>query len=183
MRGILALLAAAAIGGCANDMTAPTVRPQPTNSLSAVNDSPGPWRFGRHGAVGMFLARRLPANLQLTDAQRAQINTLVSSFRSANQADLTAMRTSMRAALQQARAARTSGRRLTIEQRRALFQQSAPARQRLMSAQRQLAAQIESVLTAEQQSWLAAHRAAPCPNADACRARFAQRRAQMRRPS
>ena len=183
MRGVLVLLAAAAMAGCANDMTAPTVQPQPANSLSTMNDSQGPWRFGRHGAMGMFMARRLPANLQLTDAQRAQIKTLMASFRSANQADLTAMRTSMRAAMQQARAARTSGQRLSIDQRRALFQQSAPARQRLMTARHQLAVQIQSVLTADQQSWLAAHRPSPCPNADACRARFTQRRAQMRKPS
>lgn len=183
MRGVLVLLAAAAMAGCAKDMTAPAVQPQPSNSLSTVNDSQGPWRFGRHGAMGLFMARRLPANLQLSDGQRAQIKTLMSSFRSANQADLSAMRTSMRAMMQQARAARTSGQRLSIDQRRALFQQSAPARQRLVTAQRQLAAQIESVLTADQKSWLAAHRPAPCTTADACRARFAQRRAQMRKPS
>ena len=183
MRGVLVLLAAAAMAGCANDMTAPAVQPQPSNSPSTVNDSPGPWRFGRHGGIGMFMARRLPANLRLTDGQRAQIKALMSSFRSANQADLTAIRASMRAAMPQARAARTTGQRLSIDQRRALFRQSAPARQRLWTAQRQLTVQIQNVLTADQQSWLAAHRPAPCTTADACRARFGQRRAQMRKPS
>lgn len=187
MRGVLVLIAAAAMAGCANDMTAPAVPPQPSSSLSAVTDSAGPWRFGRHGAMGWFMARRLPANLQLTTAQRAQIKTLMTSFRTAHQSELTAMRTSMRAAMQQARAARASGQQLSLDQRRAMFQQNAPVRQRLMSAQRELAAQIQNVLTSDQRAWLASHRPAPCANRTACRARFARRgapgAAQMRSPS
>ena len=181
MRGVLVLLAAAAVTACANDMTSPTVQPQPSNSIAAANDSSGGWRFGRHGAMGMFMTRRLPANLQLTETQRAQIRTLMASFHGANQQDLTAVRTSMRAAMRQARAARTAGKRLSIDQRRALFEQSRPAQQRLMTARRQLASQIQNVLTADQRAWLAAHRPAPC--AGACRARFARRGPQTRNPS
>jgi Spy/CpxP family protein refolding chaperone len=187
MRGVLTLLAAATIAGCANDMTAPAVQPQPASSLDAVDGATGPWHFGRHGSMGLFMARRLPANLQLTQTQRNQIRALTTSFRTANQTDLSAMRTSMRAVMQQLRAARSSGHPVSIDQRRALLQPSAPLRQRLLAAQQQLAAGIQNVLTTDQKAWLAAHRPAPCASAERCRARFARRGgarvAQMRNPS
>jgi Spy/CpxP family protein refolding chaperone len=136
--------------------------------------------------MGFFRAHRLPPNLQLTDAQRSQIKTLMASFRATHSQDLATIRNAMRATMQRLRAAPASGQKLSIDQRRALFQQNAPARQRLMTAQRQLAAQIQSVLTPDQKAWLAAHRPAPCASADACHARFARRPAgapQMRSPS
>jgi Spy/CpxP family protein refolding chaperone len=185
MRGVLVLIAAAAAAGCAQDMTAPAAPPPPSNSLNAaaVLGPGGPWRFGRRGGLGFFMARRLPANLQLSAEQRTQITTLMTSFRAAHESDLSAMRASM----QQLRASRTNGERLSPDQRRALFQQTAPARERLTIAQRSLAAQIQNVLTADQKAWLAAHRPAPCANADACRTRFNRRGvprvAQMRNPS
>jgi Spy/CpxP family protein refolding chaperone len=135
--------------------------------------------------MGLFAARRLPADLQLTAAQRTQITVLMASFRAAHQSDLSAMREAMRAMMQRMRAARTAGQPLTVEERRALFQQSAPARQRLTAAQRELGAQIQNVLTRDQKAWLASHRPTPCSSSTACHARFARRApgGQMRNPS
>jgi Spy/CpxP family protein refolding chaperone len=99
----------------------------------------------------LFAARRLPDNLKLSDGQRAQIKSLVASFRTAHRDDLKALAASMK----QARAARVAGQ--TVDQRRALFAQTAPARQRLTAANKQLRTDIEQVLTADQRSWLAAH--------------------------
>jgi Spy/CpxP family protein refolding chaperone len=186
MRGVLLLLVAASLTACANDVTGPVIQPQPSNALNVVSDSGRPWHFGRRGAMGLFMARRLPANLQLTGAQRSQIETLMAAFRAAHSQELTAMRTSMRAQMERMRAARESGQKLSIDRRRALFKHTAAVRERLMTAQRQLAAQIENVLTADQKAWLAAHRPAPCTTVEACHARFARRpagSAQMRSPS
>jgi Spy/CpxP family protein refolding chaperone len=185
MRGIVVLLAAAAAAGCASDMTSPAVQPQPLNSMSAASDSLAarPWGFGRRGMAGFAMTRRLPANLQLTHAQRAQIRALTDSFRGENADDFASMRTLMR----QMRAAHRSGQVLSPDQRRTLFQQTAPARRRLMTAQRALAAQVQNVLTTEQKTWLAAHRRTPCSDAVSCRTRFARHRSasggQTRSPS
>jgi Spy/CpxP family protein refolding chaperone len=185
MRGVLALIAATMVVGCAQDMTAPLAL-RPTTSVSAAADTlgaGGPWRFGRRGGMGLLMARRLPENVQLTDAQRAQIKMLMTNFRAAHESDFSVLRTSM----QQMRAAHATGQRLSPDQRRALFQQTSPARQRLSVAQRALTAQIQNVLTTDQKAWLAAHRPTPCANAEACRARFARRGLprsnQMRNPS
>jgi hypothetical protein len=89
--------------------------------------------------------------------------------------------------MQQMRAAHTAGRRLSPDEHRAFLQHTAPARERLITAERALAAQIQNVLTIEQKAWLAAHRPVPCANAAACGARFARRGMpganQMRNPS
>jgi Spy/CpxP family protein refolding chaperone len=156
---VVLALVASSVAACANDVTAPTVQPAPSNAIAATGDSlGGRWGFGRRG-IGMgfgpmFAARRLPDNLKLTDAQRAQITTLVTSFRAAHQADLQAMA----AAGKQAFAARKAGVSWTADQRRAMFAQTAPVRQRLMTANKQLRAQIEQVLTSDQKNWLASHR-------------------------
>jgi Spy/CpxP family protein refolding chaperone len=158
MRMFLVALVAGSVAACANDVTAPTVQPAPENSLAVASGDAmghGRWGFGRRGFMAggaMFAARRLPDNLKLTDAQRSQIKALVSSFRTAHQPDLQSLAT----AAKQARGARASGQ--TVEQRRAFFAQTAPARQRLIAAQKQLGAQIQNVLTADQKAWLASHR-------------------------
>ena len=62
----------------------------------------------------------------------------------------------MRSAMKEARAAHLAG--ATPDQRRAFFAKTAPQRQQLMVANRQLAAQIQQVLTPDQRTWLASHR-------------------------
>jgi len=155
MRMTVVALVAACVAACANEVTAPTVQPAPENSLSTTGQ--GPWGFGRRG-VGMgsgilFATRRLPANLQLTDAQRTRIKSLMTAYRAAHEDDLK----SLAAVGKQAHAARASGQRLTADQRRALFAQTAPARQRLMAANKEIGAQIQNILTSDQKAWLASH--------------------------
>ena len=156
MRRVLLVVLAGTVAACANDATAPRVQPAPENSLTATSGTAiGPWGFGRRGfgmAGALFGARRLPDNLKLTDAQRAQIKSLMTSFRAAHQPELAAMQSAMK----EARAARLSG--ATPDQRRALFAKTAPQRQQLMAANKQLYAQIQQVLTPDQRTWLASHR-------------------------
>lgn len=158
MRILALAFVASSLAACANDVTAPTVQPTPSNSLVATADSGARWGFGRRGfgmGLGaMFAARRLPDNLKLTDAQKSQIKSLVSAYRTTHRDDLQAMASVGK----QAFAARRSGVQMSVEERRALFAQTAPARQRLAAANKQLRADIEQVLTSEQRSWLASHR-------------------------
>lgn len=158
MRRMLLVLVAGSVAACANDVTAPTTVPSPENSLTAVTaDSAGPWRFGHRGfgvMGGLMFARRLPPDLQLSEAQRTQIRSLMSAYRTAHQEDLA----SLASVAKQAYAARTSGTRMTADQRRAFFAQTAPARQRLSAANTALRGDIQNVLTGSQKAWLASHR-------------------------
>ena len=159
MRMVVLALVASGVAACANDVTAPTVQPTPQSSIAVSGDSLGArWSFGRRGLgmgfAPMFAARRLPENLKLTDAQRTQIKTLMASFRTAHRDDLS----TMGAAAKQAFAARKAGVNLSVDQRRAMFAQTAPVRQRLTAANKQLRSQIEEVLTSDQKTWLAQHR-------------------------
>jgi Spy/CpxP family protein refolding chaperone len=157
MRIMVVLLVAGSVAACANEVTAPTV-PTPENSFSATNDAPGAWAFGRHGfgmmGGGFMFARRLPANLALTGAQKTEIKALTTAYRSAHQQDLQ----SMAMVGKQMRAAQVAGQTMSVDQRRAMLAQTAPARQRLMAANKQLAADVQRVLTADQKAWLASHR-------------------------
>jgi hypothetical protein len=156
---MLLVLVAGSAAACANDVTAPTTVPSPDNSLTAVTtDSVGPWGFGRRGfgmMGGLMYARRLPASLQLSDAQGTQSRSLMGAYRASHKDDLAALAS---VAHQVHAAARTSGVRMTVGQRRALLAQTAPARQRLIAANKALHTQIQQVLTADQRTWLALHR-------------------------
>ncbi len=83
---------------------------------------------------------------RLSDEQKEQIKALVTSFRTANQPDLTAVRT----ALQQARAARKNG--ATAEQVKAILDPVRPSLERLRTARQALAAQIQALLTPDQKA-------------------------------
>lgn len=83
---------------------------------------------------------------KLTDDQNAQIKALVSAFRSANQADLEAVK----AAMQKAREARKNG--ATREQIKAILDAVQPNLDRLRTARQTLAAQIQALLTPDQKA-------------------------------
>jgi Spy/CpxP family protein refolding chaperone len=160
MRMMLLVLVPASVAACANEVTAPALSPSPENSLATVGGDTarrGMWGFGRHGygmtGGGLFFARRLPSNLQLSDAQRTQIKSLMTAYRTAHQDELRSLATVMK----QARSARVAGQSVSADQRRALFAQTAPTRQRLMSANKQLSGDIQKVLTPDQEAWLATH--------------------------
>jgi hypothetical protein len=78
----------------------------------------------------------------------------MTEYPSAHKDDLAALAT----VAKQARAARVSGQ--SVDQRRAFFAQTAPVRQRVMVANKELGVEIQNILTADQYAWLASHRPA-----------------------
>ena len=94
----------------------------------------------------------LPDNLKLTDAQKAQIEAAVTAFKTANAADIAAMK----AAHQAARDAKKAGK--TKEEVKAILATARPAAERLRAASAALRTAIQAVLTAEQRAWLEANK-------------------------
>lgn len=93
-----------------------------------------------------------PDSLKLTDAQKAQIQALVTAFQTANKPDLDAMR----AAMQAAHAAMKAG--STRDQVKAILDAAKPAADRVHAAADALRVAIGNVLTAAQRAWLDAHK-------------------------
>ncbi len=151
------LVAAGLLAACGGEPpTSPAPQGVRTNRVPANADTTG---FPR------WLAR-LPANLALSAAQEQTIQGYVAAFRAATQSD----RQSLRGVFQQMRQARRGG--ATRDQLQPLFQQSAPARERIRTAAAQLHQQIDGALTADQKAWLAAN---TCDPATAPRLSDAQR--------
>ena len=175
MRRILRLTLAAAgaltFAACSRDAAAPAS----TDDVSALLGSDlavlgsfgaGTWAAGGDAAaaagpaagpghVGMLL-RALPPELRLTDAQLAQIRSLVDAFNQANHGD----REALGAIRHQAEEARRAGKtRAEIEQ---ILAAARPIVERIAAAEATLARQIQGVLTDAQRAWLAAHTPARC---------------------
>src|ERR1051325_3289356 len=116
MRRIVLLALGSTLAACATEMaTAPTAVPPNVapNFTAGANPSALGGRFG-----GPWLGlSRLPDNLKLTDAQRAQVTAAVQDFQSVTKSD----RDAMRAIMQQASAARQAG--ASRDQARQLFAQ------------------------------------------------------------
>jgi Spy/CpxP family protein refolding chaperone len=93
-----------------------------------------------------------PEGLRLSDAQKAQIALLHEQFRTATAAD----RTALEAILREAGEARRAGRSVQEVQR--ILERARPIHGRLEAAGRQLQADVQAVLTAEQRAWLAQQR-------------------------
>ena len=152
MRTLVLLIAAGTVAACSRDLaTAPApAAPETATTADGGPNTGGPGGFrGWRPDGGLLALRHLPDNLKLTDAQRAQISTLMQRFRQATQADREAMQALMKRAL----AARRAGQ--SPEQVRQLLAQGAPIRQRLAQASEQLRQAIAGVLTADQKAWLA----------------------------
>ena len=94
----------------------------------------------------------LPDSIKLTDAQKAQIQALVTAFQTANKADLDAMK----AAHQAAMAARKAGK--THDEVKAILDAAKPAADRVRAAAEALHAAINAVLTPLQRTWLEQHK-------------------------
>ena len=94
----------------------------------------------------------LPDSLKMSDAQKAQIEALVTAFQTANKADLDAMK----AAMDAARAAKRAGK--SHEEVKAILDAAKPAADRVHAKGNALRAAIDNVLTAAQRAWLAAHK-------------------------
>ena len=94
----------------------------------------------------------LPDNLKLSDAQKAQIEALVTAFHTANKTDLDAMK----AAMDAARAAKKAGK--TNAEVKAILETAKAAAERVRAKGEALRAAINNVLTAAQKAWLEAHK-------------------------
>lgn len=94
----------------------------------------------------------LPDNLKLSDAQKAQIEALVTAFQAANKTDLDAMKAAMVAA----RAAKQAGK--THDEVKAILETAKAAAERVRAKGEALRAAINNVLTAAQRAWLEAHK-------------------------
>jgi Spy/CpxP family protein refolding chaperone len=152
-----AVLAATMLVGC-SDTTAPTTAADDTDYALVAFGSAGGALEGTLGPQGdrPYDGRTggppLPAELQLTDEQRAEIAALRNDFKTTHQADLDALR----AIFEQARAAREAG--ATREEVRAILATGRPIMEALRPAVHALHLAILAVLTDEQRAWLDANR-------------------------
>jgi len=96
--------------------------------------------------------QRLPEELRLSDAQKAEITALRQGFRTANADQLAALR----AVMERAKAAREAGQ--TREELRAIRLEARPIAQSLRPAVQALHAATMAVLTDAQRAWLAENR-------------------------
>jgi Spy/CpxP family protein refolding chaperone len=102
------------------------------------------------------LFNALPDEIALSDDQRAKIQSFVAAFVEATKAD----RAALGKILVEARAAARAGK--PPAEVRTILEQGATLRKRLHDAEKELVADIQSVLTAEQKAWLTAHRPERC---------------------
>ena len=102
------------------------------------------------------LINGLPDELKLTDAQKAQIRSLVEAFQQATRADREALGAILREARQAIEAKKP---RSEVQ---AILARGAPIVARLAAAEAKLKADIDAVLTPEQRAWIAAHSPQGC---------------------
>lgn len=167
MFGTAMLATALTIAACGKDATSPstaTIANQDDYALvvfgtagTALENTMGPPPVtgafdGRSGAP------HLPDSLALTDAQKAQIDSLRSAFQAAHQAQLD----QLKAIFGQARAAHQAG--ATRDSVRAILQQAKAIHDALQSAVQALHDAIQGVLTDAQRAWIEAHRPPPPPD-------------------
>ena len=102
------------------------------------------------------LINGLPDELKLSDAQKAQIRSLVEAFQQATKADREALGAILRAAHQAIEAKKP---RSEVQ---AILAGGAPIAARLAAAEAKLKSDIDAVLTPEQRAWIAAHAPVAC---------------------
>jgi Spy/CpxP family protein refolding chaperone len=149
---LVALFAAA----CSKDTTGPTLTD--LNSLDAGAFGTALTLQGGYDAETYQnrLFDALPDDIALTDAQKAQIKSLVQAFVQSTKAD----RDALNAILKEARDAAASGKSRTDVE--AILAKGKPIRDRLAQAESKLKSDIDAVLTAEQRAWIAAHTPRGC---------------------
>jgi Spy/CpxP family protein refolding chaperone len=152
---IFTLLALATLAGCSKDSVAPA------DSDSMLLDDAAVLAYGAADMAepgSHYIARlhRLPDNLKLTADQQARIRSALQAFEEATRSDRAALTT----IIQQARAAHQAGK--SPEEVRAILAQGDDIRRRLHTAEQNLHAQIEAILTPEQKAWLAANGPGRC---------------------
>jgi len=154
-RIILSCLAAASIAACSNETTSPDVADLALDAGlfgTALTQNGG--YDARQYQDRLFNA--LPDEIALSDAQKTQIRSFVEEFMAATKSD----REALQGILKQARDAIQAGK--SREEVTAIMRQGAPFRDRIHAAEKELVADIQSVLTAEQKAWITAHRPPRC---------------------
>ena len=168
MRKLLLLaLTAGALAACSREASAPAQ----TDDIAALVGSDlavlgsfgaeawaagaGPDAIGGVGTAGWVL-RALPPDLKLTDAQVAQIRSLVEAFQQATRADREALAAVRRRADEARRAGAT---RAEVEQ---ILAAGRPIAERIGTAEARLHQAVLAVLTERQRAWLASHSPRRC---------------------
>ncbi|GLC24550.1 Spy/CpxP family protein refolding chaperone [Roseisolibacter agri] len=165
----LAILVAtlATLGACSSDRTPAPVEPAPLADealradVTSVATAVGLLAAPPGATVDGVALDRLPAELRLTDDQRARIDALLRAFATATRADVEAVA----AIVKRAEAAMRAGK--PAAEVRAIMAESNAARARLDAAARALQADIAAVLTREQRAWIDAQRANRCERGSA----------------
>ena len=154
-RVILSCLAAVSIAACSNETTAPDVADLALDAgLFGTELTQNGVYDARQYQDRLFNA--LPDEIALSDAQKTQIRGFVDEFLAATKSD----REALQAILEQARDAMQAGK--SREEVGAILRQGAPIRDRMQAAEKELMADIKSVLTAEQKAWIESHRPPRC---------------------
>jgi Spy/CpxP family protein refolding chaperone len=151
------LLSALAVAACSNDSTAPDPDLNPTDiAIGAFGTALTTTGAYDADLYQLRLANGLPDELKLTDAQKAQIKSLVDAYLAATRADRQALTAIIQEAIEAIKANKSR------EEVRAIIARGAPIHDRLVAAEAALKAAIDAVLTPEQRAWLAAHRPQRC---------------------
>lgn len=152
------LLAALAIAGCGDDRAPAPAEPVlvADEALRADVAAAGVLATPPAPVVDGVPLDRLPAELRLSDDQRARIDALVRAFAEATRADVEAAAAIVRRAEAAMRAGKSSA------EVRAIMAEATDARRRLDAAARALQADLAAVLTREQRAWIEAQRAGRC---------------------
>jgi Spy/CpxP family protein refolding chaperone len=153
-RIILSCLAAVSIAACSDETTAPDADLAIDAGLFGTALTQNGAYDARQYQDRLFNA--LPDEIALSDAQKTQIRSFVEDFMAATKSD----REALQGILKQAREAIQAGK--SREEVAAILRQGAPIRDRINAAEKELVADINSVLTAEQKAWIAAHRPPRC---------------------
>src|SRR5687768_3527841 len=153
-RIILSCLAAVSIAACSNETTTPDADLAIDAGLFGTALTQNGGYDARQYQDRLFNA--LPDEIALSDAQRSQIRGFVEDFMAATKSD----REALQGILKQARDAIQAGK--SREEVTAIMRQGAPIRDRIHAAEKELVADIQSVLTAEQKAWIASHRPPRC---------------------
>jgi Spy/CpxP family protein refolding chaperone len=153
-RLFLSCIAAASLAACSSETTAPDTNLAIDEGLFGTALTQNGGYDARLYQDRLFNA--LPDEIALSDDQKAQIRSFVADFIEATKSD----REAFGKILAEARAAARAGK--SRAEIRGILEKGAALRQRLHDAEKELVADIQSVLTAEQKAWLAAHRPERC---------------------
>lgn len=153
-RLLLSCIAAVSLAACSSETTAPADDLAIDASLFGTALTQAGGYDARLYQARLFNA--LPDEIALSDEQEGKIRSFVEEFIAATKSDREALGDILKQARDAARAGKS---RAEVH---AILEQGATLRRRLHDAEKELVANIGSVLTAEQKAWLSAHRPERC---------------------